>query len=58
MTMALDTEVFLDAVPEGKKAIGTHSGMFHSDEAMSVSLLRLLPEYHNHGSVIYSSNML
>lgn len=51
MTTALDAEVFLDTVPEGKKAIGTHSGMFHSDEALSVSLLRLLPEYHNHGTV-------
>lgn len=51
MTTALDAEVFLDTVPESKKAIGTHSGMFHSDEALSVSLLRLLPEYHNHGTV-------
>lgn len=49
MTSGLDAEVFLDTIPEGKKAIGTHSGVFHSDEALSVSLLRILPEFRNHG---------
>ena len=36
-------------IPEGRKAIGTHSGSFHSDEALSVPMLRHLPEYANHG---------
>ena len=37
------------ALPEGEaKAIGTHSGTFHSDEALSVPMLLLLPEYRNH----------
>lgn len=43
-------EVYLDVLPEGRKAIGTHSGSFHSDETLSVSLLRTLPEYRDHGS--------
>lgn len=42
-------EVFLDTFPENRKVIGTHSGTFHSDEALAVSLLRTLPEYRDHG---------
>ena len=41
-------EVYLDKLPEGKKAIGTHNGAFHSDETLAVSLLRSLPEYRDH----------
>lgn len=43
-------EVYVDMIPEGKKAIGTHNGTFHSDETLSVPMLRLLPEYRNHGT--------
>ena len=42
-------EVYADMIPEGRKAIGTHNGTFHSDETLSVPMLRLLPEYRNHG---------
>lgn len=42
-------EVFCDAIPEGRKAIGTHSGCFHSDDALACSMLRTLPEYKDHG---------
>lgn len=42
-------EVYLDTLPEGKKAIGTHNGAFHSDETLAVSLLRSLPEFRDHG---------
>lgn len=47
-------EVFLDAIPEGRKAIGTHSGCFHSDDALACSMLRTLPEYKNHGELYVS----
>ena len=39
----------MDEIPEGRKAIGTHSGCFHSDDALACSMLRTLPEYRNHG---------
>ena len=42
-------EVFLDTFPENRKVIGTHSGTFHSDEALAVYLLRTLPEYRETG---------
>lgn len=42
-------EVFCDEIPAGRKAIGTHSGCFHSDDALACSMLRSLPEYQNHG---------
>lgn len=45
-------EVYADMIPEGRRAIGTHSGTFHSDETLSVPMLRLLPEYRNHGMEI------
>ena len=43
-------KVFQDELPEGVRAIGTHSGAFHSDEALAISLLRSLPLYRDHGS--------
>ena len=48
-------EVFLDTLPENRKVIGTHSGTFHSDEALAVSLLRSLPEYRDYGNSPVSS---
>lgn len=42
-------EVYVDELPEGKKTIGTHSGTFHADEALAVSMLRALPEYRDYG---------
>ncbi|KAJ3170379.1 hypothetical protein HDU88_009008 [Geranomyces variabilis] len=30
-----------------QKVITTHSGSFHADESLAVSMLQLLPEYHN-----------
>lgn len=41
-----------ETLPEnqtGKGFIVTHNGRFHADEALSVSLLRLLPNYKNYG---------
>lgn len=49
-------EVYIDVLPEGRKAIGTHSGSFHSDETLSVSLLRTLPEYRDH-VIVRTRNM-
>ena len=51
--MGFSAEVFSDVIPEGRKAIGTHSGCFHSDDALACSMLRSLPEYRNHGIHIY-----
>ena len=45
-------EVFCDEIPVGRKAIGTHSGCFHSDDALACSMLRSLPEYQNHGMTV------
>ena len=47
--IGLSGKVYLDELPEGKKAIGTHSGTFHADEALAVSLLRAIPEYRDYG---------
>ena len=47
--IGLSGEVYLDEIPEGKKTIGTHSGTFHADESLAVSLLRALPEYRDYG---------
>ena len=55
MQIGLDTEVYTDKIPEGRKAIGTHNGMFHSDESLSVSLLRLIPEYRHYGTYAFSN---
>lgn len=30
-----------------RRKIGTHSGVFHADEALACFMLKLLPEYHN-----------
>lgn len=48
--IGISGKVFLDNMPSGCKAIGTHAGAFHSDEALAVSMLRTLPEYQDHGS--------
>ena len=49
MDLGFSAQVY-SSLPEGEvKAIGTHNGTFHSDEALSVPMLLLLPEYRNHG---------
>ncbi|KAK8805120.1 hypothetical protein WA538_001710 [Blastocystis sp. DL] len=48
MDLGFSAQVY-SSLPEGEvKAIGTHNGTFHSDEALSVPMLLLLPEYRNH----------
>lgn len=38
----------LSAVPEDAKAIGTHDGTFHCDEALAIAMLKCLPEFKDH----------
>eukprot|EP01028_Stygiella_incarcerata_P012784 TRINITY_DN80454_c0_g1_i1.p1 TRINITY_DN80454_c0_g1~~TRINITY_DN80454_c0_g1_i1.p1 ORF type:complete len:443 (-),score=109.78 TRINITY_DN80454_c0_g1_i1:72-1325(-) len=49
--ISTEKEVDLDAISSSHLAglpwIGTHSGSFHADEALSTSILRLLPAYRN-----------
>lgn len=35
-------------ITKGIQYIGTHSGSFHCDEALAVSMLKLLPQFANH----------
>ena len=39
-------------VVEGTKYIGTHHGTFHCDEALAVSLLKMLPCFAEHGKLV------
>lgn len=32
-------------IPANAKLIGTHDGSFHCDEALAISMLKLLPQY-------------
>lgn len=36
----------------GCTIIGTHDGSFHCDEALAVSMLKLLPQYHNNDNTV------
>nr|CCA21534.1 protein MYG1 putative [Albugo laibachii Nc14] len=45
---AFRNTVITSSVQEGKRYIGTHHGSFHCDEALAVSLLKLLPKYKDH----------
>ncbi|ETW09159.1 hypothetical protein H310_01592 [Aphanomyces invadans] len=38
----------VSAVTQGMKYIGTHNGTFHCDEALAVSLLKMLPRFESH----------
>ncbi|ETV88617.1 hypothetical protein, variant 2 [Aphanomyces astaci] len=38
----------VSAVTQGAKFIGTHNGTFHCDEALAVSLLKILPRFESH----------
>ncbi|KAK8806884.1 hypothetical protein WA588_005683, partial [Blastocystis sp. NMH] len=48
---AYSGKVFQDELPDGVRAIGTHSGAFHSDEALAISLLRSLAAYRDYAIV-------
>lgn len=39
--------IVLSDMPEGGVVIGTHNGGFHCDEALAISMLRLLPQYRD-----------
>ena len=44
-------------LPANVKLIGTHDGSFHCDEALAISMLKLLPQYsHNETYVVRSRN--
>ena len=47
---AYSGKVFQDELPDGVRAIGTHSGAFHSDEALAISLLRSLAASREYGA--------
>ena len=53
-SIGVSGEVYLDTLPSGRKAIGTHNGSFHADEALAISLLRTLPEFRDHGLILLS----
>ncbi|CAK4080952.1 unnamed protein product [Aphanomyces euteiches] len=38
----------VSAITQGTKYIGTHNGTFHCDEALAVSLLKILPRFESH----------
>lgn len=42
----------LDNIPANSKLIGTHDGSFHCDEALAISMLKLLPEYKTENTII------
>lgn len=46
---ASSSPVIVSEVPTGVSCpiIGTHDGTFHCDEVLAISMLRLLPTYHN-----------
>lgn len=47
MAMIRTDAIFHEIKPEYQTFIGTHSGNFHCDEILAITMLRTLPEYKN-----------
>ncbi len=39
----------VSAIAQATRYIGTHNGTFHCDEALAIAMLKMLPDFEDHG---------